>query len=130
MVKLLDPYIPTSKEIMARMLVDLKEGDVFIDLGSGDARFIAEAYKKGADAYGVELDPELVRKSQLWLNKNWVKGKIYCDDLINHNLSSYNYITAFFRDENQTPILEKIKSECKKGTIVYLHGSNLVKHVI
>src|SRR5262245_11679614 len=62
----LAPYFPTPESIVERMLRlgDLKAGEKMFDLGSGDGRIIILAARKfKADATGVELDPELYRRS-------------------------------------------------------------------
>lgn len=56
------PYVPTlahQKEV-AFQLLDLKKGQIFLELGSGDGRMLLEAAKRGHRAVGVELNPLLV----------------------------------------------------------------------
>ena len=61
------PFVPTPPEVVDRMLevAEVKMGDVIYDLGSGDGRIIIRAAKKyGARGVGIEIDPDLVRRSQ------------------------------------------------------------------
>ena len=61
------PFITTPEEVVDRMLAMAGTGadDFVIDLGSGDGRIvIAAAVKFGARGLGVEIDPNLVAKSQ------------------------------------------------------------------
>ena len=52
------PYVPTSLEVVERMLDLGKVGprDYLVDLGSGDGRIVVTAAKKfGTRGYGVDL---------------------------------------------------------------------------
>jgi predicted RNA methylase len=63
----LGPDIPTPQIIVERMLEagHVKPGEVVYDLGSGDGRVIITAAQKfGARAVGIEIIPELCRKSR------------------------------------------------------------------
>ncbi len=53
------PYLPTRKNEakQALDLLDLKKGEVFVDLGSGDGAVLIEAAKRGLVCYGYELNP-------------------------------------------------------------------------
>ena len=60
------PFVPTPIEVVDRMLelAEVKKGDVVYDLGSGDGRIVIRAAKRyGARGVGVEIDPDLVRRS-------------------------------------------------------------------
>lgn len=53
------PYLPTRKAQakQALDLLDLKEGDIFVDLGCGDGTVLIEAASRGLVCYGYELNP-------------------------------------------------------------------------
>jgi SAM-dependent methyltransferase len=55
------PFLPTLKKqsIQALDLLDLKPGQVFVDLGCGDGRLLSEAAERGLQAVGYELNPFL-----------------------------------------------------------------------
>jgi len=60
------PYVPTPQDIVEKMLdlAKVEPDDVVYDLGSGDGRIVITAVQKyGARAVGVELDPDLYKKS-------------------------------------------------------------------
>lgn len=50
------PYVPTKMQRIRKVLklVNLKRGETFWELGSGDGRVVLEAAKMGAIAYGIE----------------------------------------------------------------------------
>jgi len=60
------PYVPTPQVVVDRMLdlAQVKAGETVIDLGSGDGRIMIEAASRyGAQGFGVEIDPLLVKRS-------------------------------------------------------------------
>ena len=62
----LAPSIPTPQIVVERMLeaAHVKPGEMVYDLGSGDGRVIITAAQKfGARAVGVEIQPDLCRKT-------------------------------------------------------------------
>lgn len=61
------PYLPTlNKQIAAALdLVDLKEGQVILELGSGDGRVLIAAAKRGIKSIGYEINPLLVAISYM-----------------------------------------------------------------
>ena len=56
------PYLPTLRKQIntAFELLDLKEGETLLELGSGDGRVMLEAAKRGYKVVGIELNPFLV----------------------------------------------------------------------
>ncbi|MCX7886260.1 MAG: class I SAM-dependent methyltransferase [Verrucomicrobiae bacterium] len=62
-----DPFAPTPQEVVSQMLrfAGVSTNDVVYDLGSGDGRIpIAAAKEFGAHAVGIEILPDLVKKSR------------------------------------------------------------------
>jgi hypothetical protein len=56
------PYVPTLRaQIDAALdLLDLKEGDTLLELGSGDGRVMRLAAQRGLRVVGIEINPFLV----------------------------------------------------------------------
>lgn len=61
------PYVPTlRRQVDAALdMLDLKEGETLLELGSGDGRVMVAAAKRGLKVVGIELNPLLVMYS--WL---------------------------------------------------------------
>ena len=61
------PYLPTLKQQIsdALKLLDLKEGQTLLELGSGDGRLLAAAARRGIYSVGYELNPILVLWTKL-----------------------------------------------------------------
>jgi SAM-dependent methyltransferase len=56
------PYLPTMRKQTETALdmLDLKPGQVLLELGSGDGRIMLAAAKRGLKVVGIELNPFLV----------------------------------------------------------------------
>ena len=76
------PYLPTRKQQAneALDLLNLKEGDVFVDLGSGDGAVLIEAARRGLVCYGYELNPLVWLISKIRTLRYGKQIKIYCRD--------------------------------------------------
>ena len=62
------PYVPTRRRDLRRMfdsLFPIGEGDVLLDIGSGDGLVLREARRRGARAVGFEINPLLVGISRM-----------------------------------------------------------------
>jgi hypothetical protein len=65
------PYVPSQRRYIRRALTELYqlgEGDVLVDVGSGDGVVLRQAAGLGARAVGYELNPLLVVVSR-WLSR-------------------------------------------------------------
>jgi SAM-dependent methyltransferase len=79
-------WMPTPEPLVERMLTmaQVTPRDVVYDLGSGDGRMVIAAAKRGAQAYGVEFNPDLVAFSEnraraqgVAQKAHFVKGDIF-----------------------------------------------------
>lgn len=62
------PYVPSHKKDVKRMfdeLAPISEGDVVLDIGSGDGLVLREASRRGASAIGYEIHPLFVAIARL-----------------------------------------------------------------
>jgi SAM-dependent methyltransferase len=82
-------WLPTPEALVERMLTMAQVGprDILYDLGSGDGRLVIAAAKRGAQAVGVEFNPELVAYSEnraraagVARNARFVRGDIFETD--------------------------------------------------
>ncbi len=76
------PYVPSKKRELTdafETLYPLGEGDVLVDIGSGDGIVLREAAKHGARAIGYELNPVLVGISR-WLSRREPRIKVHFAD--------------------------------------------------
>lgn len=70
-------WLPTPEPLVERMLAmaQVTPADVVYDLGSGDGRMVIAAAKRGAEAVGVEFNPDLVAFSESRARVQGVAGK-------------------------------------------------------
>lgn len=68
------PYLPTLKPQIktALDLLDLKPGQIMLEIGSGDGRVLKAAAERGWQVIGYELNPILVLIS-LWVTRKYRK---------------------------------------------------------
>lgn len=97
--------MPTPQALVDRMLdmAAVKPGERLIDLGSGDGRLVISAAKRGAQAMGVEYEPELVEHARRLAEREGVSHLAHFarEDLFQTDLSGADVITLFLlRDMN------------------------------
>jgi precorrin-6B methylase 2 len=96
-------WVPTPDELVKLMLeiAEVKAKDFVIDLGSGDGRTVIAAAKMGAQAIGIEYNPEMVELSKKNAEVAGVseKTKFIQADLFECDLSEATVITMFLLPE-------------------------------
>jgi len=119
------PFVPTNHTKVERMLklVELKQDEKFIDLGSGDGRLVFAAAKKCKHATGVEISPLLHIISKLKKTKSKSKNTtLIRDTLWNVDLSEYDVISIYFIPHWMNKLKKKIKREMKPGSRIVSHA--------
>lgn len=119
-------WVPTSIDVVRSMLElgDVQEGDLVIDLGSGDGRIIMTAardYK--ARAIGIEADPiRLVwSRSMIRLKGLSERVKVLWDNFLNKDLGEATVVTVYQNQEINRKLRPKFEKELKPGTRVISH---------
>src|SRR5436190_18244822 len=111
----LAPYIPTPQIVVEKMLEagHVTRADVVYDLGSGDGRVVITAAQKfGATGVGVELLPDLCRKTQARIRELGLEDRVRMVEgsALRVDLSPATVVTMFFTtlsNERLKPNLEK-----------------------
>jgi len=81
-------WVPTPTDVVEALLdmASVKAGDKLVDLGAGDGRIAIAAAKRGAQATGIEYNPDMVALSQRNAtragvsNVKFVQGDIFASD--------------------------------------------------
>ncbi len=114
-------WVPTAQGLVDRMLdmAKLTAKDIHYDLGSGDGRTVITAAKRGATAYGVEYNPDMVELSRRNAAKEGVTGKatFIHGDIFETDFSKATVITLFLLPELNVKLRPTILA-MKPGTRV------------
>ena len=120
------PFVTAEPKMVERMmnLAQVKKGDVFYDLGSGDGRLVISAALRGAKSYGVEIDLLRVLYSRFWiwllrLSKN---AKIIRKNFFDVNLSKADVVSLFLLQKTNQKLKNKLKKELKPGARIVSYG--------
>ena len=115
------PFVPMEPDVVERVinLAQIKPGEVFYDLGSGDGRLVIAAAMRGARAYGVEIDFLRVWYSRAWLKLlRFKNAQIIRKNIFEVDLSGADVVCLYLLQETNEKIQAKLKKELKPGTRV------------
>ncbi len=119
------PYVGTRSKVIGQILAeaDLKKGQYFIELGSGDGRVIIEAVQKyKVQGLGVDIHFLLVIYSQFKANLHHIDLKFKYQSMYKTDLSKADVIFMFLMPNTLTKLTNKILNECRPGTLIICHG--------
>ena len=111
-------WVPSPQALVDRMLdmAHVGPGDIHYDLGSGDGRTVITAAKRGATAFGVEFNPNMVNLARENAKKAGVTNVTFIEgDLFEADISKATVITLFLLPQINLKLRPKIL-ELKPGT--------------
>ena len=121
-------YVPTPQVVVDEMLRMARIGpnDYLIDLGSGDGRFVITAAKKGALAFGVDLDTYLLRIARDNAKKEGVaeRATFIEQNLFETDLTKATVVSSYLLPEMNLKLRPKILA-LKPGTRVVAHDYHM-----
>lgn len=112
------PWVPAYRRDVADILEDtkLKKGQLYIELGSGDGRLLAEAAKRGARVIGYEINPFLWVVA--WLRiRHYPEAHVYLGSFWNKDISAADVVMAFLMPKFMARLEAKVKKELKPGAL-------------
>jgi len=122
------PFVVSPPEIVDRMMrmAEVGEGDYVIDLGSGDGRIVIAAAKRGAQGYGVDLDPELVRTATMRAQAAGVAARTRFEvrDIFETDLSKASVVAFYLLPEFNAKLLPKLLA-LRPGTRIVSHDGGI-----
>ena len=127
----LAPFVPSPQEVVDKMLqvAGVKKDEMVYDLGCGDGRIIITAAQKfGARATGVELDPELYKKTvdRVRELKLQDRVKVINGNLLEVDLSDANVVTLYLLTDSNTKVKPNLEKYLKPGSRVVSHDFQVV----
>jgi cyclopropane fatty-acyl-phospholipid synthase-like methyltransferase len=113
-------------EVVDSMLeiAQVTEKDVVYDLGSGDGRIVIRAAKRfGARGVGVEIDPDLVDRSQSRAKQEGVEHLVEfrAEDGLTADLSSATVVTLYMLPDFNNRVRDHLMRALKPGARVVSH---------
>lgn len=123
------PFVPTPQVVVNEMLRMGKVGpkDFVIDLGSGDGVIVLTAAREHkASGYGVDIDPDLVEKSNAEAARLGIadRASFHVQDVFKTDLSKASVITLYLLPSMMGNLRSKIFLEPRPGTRVVSHDYN------
>jgi SAM-dependent methyltransferase len=104
-------WVPTPQVLVEKMLdmARVTREDYVIDLGSGDGRNVIGAAKRGAQALGVEYNPDMVELSRRIAAKEGVadKAKFVQGDMFEADISRATVLALFLLPDNMRKLKQK-----------------------
>jgi SAM-dependent methyltransferase len=105
-------WVPSPDALVEKMLdmAKVTPSDVVLDLGSGDGKTVIAAAKRGARAFGVEYNPDMVELSRRRIQEAGVANlaTINQGDLFEADLSKATVITMFLLPDINLKLRPKI----------------------
>ncbi|HKA39825.1 MAG TPA: class I SAM-dependent methyltransferase [Burkholderiales bacterium] len=121
-------WVPTPQSLVDKMLdmAKLTPKDIHYDLGSGDGRTVITAAKRGAQAYGVEFNPDMVKLSERAAAKEGVsaRAKFINGDIFQTDFSQATVITLYLLPSLNVKLRPTIL-KMKPGTRVVSHAFSM-----
>jgi SAM-dependent methyltransferase len=117
-------WVPSPPQMVSKMLEVAKvtPADYVIDLGSGDGRNVIAAAKLGANALGVEYNPDMVALSERLAKEAGVAGKakFVQGDMYEADISKATVMALFLLPVNLNRLAPKFL-ELKPGSRIVLN---------
>ncbi|KAG6947891.1 hypothetical protein JG687_00015807 [Phytophthora cactorum] len=105
--------------------LSLTSEDLLVDLGCGDGRWLVSGVKRfNCNAFGVELDDNLVKRAKEQVQKEGLKHKIRVEmgDVMQTDISSAKLVIVYAFAESLSGIAERLKSQLKEEANVLSIG--------
>jgi len=124
------PFVPTPADIVEQMLklANVHKGDIVYDLGCGDGRIVIMAAEKfGANATGVDIDPDRIREARMNAESAGVtdRVKFVQGDLFQAEISPATVVTLYLLPSVNARLMPRLLSELKPGARVVSHSFDM-----
>ena len=123
----LAPYVPSSAEVVERMLALAKVGpnDVVYDLGCGDGRIVITAAKKyGARGVGVDIDPLRINEAIANAREAGVEKLVTfkLQDALKTDVSEATVVTLYLLTFGNVQLRPALQKQLRPGTRIVSHN--------
>lgn len=126
------PFVASPLQVVRHMLkaVDLKPGEAFYDLGSGDGRTVIMAVQEfGARAVGVEMREDLTKKALATIQELGIQDRVTIvqSDLFKVNITHADVVFLYLTTSANDKIRPKLEKELKSGARVVSHDYEILR---
>jgi SAM-dependent methyltransferase len=123
-------FVPTPQNIVDDMLTlaGLRPGERLYDLGCGDGRIVVTAAKEyGADAVGVDIDPNRIAESRENAERAGVadKVKFIQGDLFKTNFRDADVVSLYLLPSLNEKLRPRLLRELRPGTRIVSHAFSM-----
>ena len=117
--------------VVRRMLTlaELKPGETFYDLGSGDGRAVIMAAQDfGANAVGIELREDLAKRALNSIDELGIERRVQIlqNDIFKVDLTTADVVFLYLTTSANEKIKPKLESELKPGTRIVSHDYEIL----
>jgi tRNA G37 N-methylase Trm5 len=124
------PWIPGSFRMIRRMLdlAGIQPGQTVVDLGAGDGRIvILAAWKYGAKAVGVEIDPFRWMIANLAIRLLGLRGRadVRLGDLRRFPVDGADVVTLFLMQGTNRKLRDRLEGSLRPGARVLSHAYSM-----
>lgn len=121
-------WVPTPDAVVNRMLemARVTPQDTVVDLGAGDGKIAIAAGKLGANALGIEYNPEMVKLANcmVQVEKAQARTRIVQGDIFKEDFSKADVLTMYLLPELNLCVRHRILA-MRPGTRVTAHQFNM-----
>jgi SAM-dependent methyltransferase len=119
-------WVPTPPALVEKMLdmARVTPQDYVIDLGSGDGRNVIAAARRGANALGVEFNPEMVELSRRNAAKEGLadRARFVQGDMFEADITQATVLALFLLPDNLRKLTPKFRDQLRPGTRLVMNG--------
>ena len=125
------PFVATPLPVVRHMLTvaDLRPGETFYDLGSGDGRTVVMAAQEfGARSVGVELREDLAKKALATVHELGIQDRVTIvqEDIFKIDLNPANVVFLYLTTSANDKVKPKLEKELNAGTRVVSHDYEIL----
>lgn len=122
-------FVPTRETVIEAMLDAAKVGpdDIVYDLGCGDGRIVVAAAKRGAQAVGIDIDPERIKEARANAEQNGVTGKVDFrqEDLFEADIREATVVTLYLLPSLNVKLRPRLMEMLRPGTRIVSHDFDM-----
>ena len=120
------PYWQTPAEVIEAMLdlAVIRPGERLLDLGCGDGRIVLAAARRGAEAYGVDIDPRRVAEAETAARAAGLaeRARFRREDMFETPLAGFDVVTLYLLGHVNNWLRPRLLADTRPGTRIVSHA--------